>query len=230
MPGYNHYSWCMCGWCYKRGVNGYSARIGVVDFDKSYATRTLKEHGVNRSWTACFVIPNASCPICFAKVYYYQNQFGSRVFFDELGWPWPKHHCTDNAKPAASHRNAAIAPFSLRKRGAVAELMEAARIAEFDPSSAFRNKYGHSPFDLLVVIEIIRIGFENFIKAESISPPLDNAVFLTFTSAKMVPAVGEYFSFSGAEASFVNPETLASQSYKTKEITPGTFASAMMPS
>jgi hypothetical protein len=29
-------------------------------------------------------------------VFFYQNSFGSRVFFDELGPPWPKHPCTDN--------------------------------------------------------------------------------------------------------------------------------------
>src|SRR5215510_2979745 len=99
MPGHNHYPWCMCGWCYKRKSNGYAPRIVTVDFDKSYAMRILREHGVDRSWTACFVNPNASCPVCFAKVYFYQNQYGSRVFFDDLGWPWPKHPCTDNGRP-----------------------------------------------------------------------------------------------------------------------------------
>ncbi|MCZ7422956.1 hypothetical protein O7605_25975 [Verrucosispora sp. WMMA2121] len=29
-------------------------------------------------------------------VYFYANQHGSRVFFDQLGPPWPKHPCTDN--------------------------------------------------------------------------------------------------------------------------------------
>ena len=28
---------------------------------------------------------------------------GGRVYFDELGPPWPKHACTDNA-PVASHK------------------------------------------------------------------------------------------------------------------------------
>lgn len=46
-----------------------------------------------------FTDPNALCPVCGASVFYYQNRSGSRVFFDDLGWPWPKHPCTDN--PAA---------------------------------------------------------------------------------------------------------------------------------
>lgn len=214
----------MCGWCYKTGSNGYSTRHIVVDFDRSYAKRTLKEHGADRSWTACFVVPNASCPVCSAKVYFYKNEHGSRVYFDELGWPWPKHRCTDNARPAARGRVNIPEPFIDRKRGAIAELMEAAQTAEFDPNATFRSKYGHSPFDLLKVLEAARRGFENFIKAQSISPPLDEPVFLGFTSAKTIPPIGEYFSFSGTEASFVNPETLAPQKFKAIAITAEEFA------
>lgn len=44
---------------------------------------------------ANFTIPNATCPVCGARVFFYQNEHGSRVFFDELGPPWPKHPCTD---------------------------------------------------------------------------------------------------------------------------------------
>ncbi|QJU56371.1 hypothetical protein HL653_14975 [Sphingomonas sp. AP4-R1] len=29
-------------------------------------------------------------------MFFYQNEYGSRVFFDDLGPPWPKHPCTDN--------------------------------------------------------------------------------------------------------------------------------------
>lgn len=57
-----------------------------------------KLHGSAR-WFAKsenFVDPNAYCPVCGAKVFYYENSSGSRVFFNDLGWPWPKHGCTDN--------------------------------------------------------------------------------------------------------------------------------------
>lgn len=42
-----------------------------------------------------YTIPNARCPVCGAEVFFYQSPFGGRVFFDELGPPWPKHPCTD---------------------------------------------------------------------------------------------------------------------------------------
>jgi hypothetical protein len=42
--------------------------------------------------------------VCGASVFFYQNEYGSRVFFDDLGFDWPKHWCTDNSRydsPAA---------------------------------------------------------------------------------------------------------------------------------
>jgi hypothetical protein len=42
-----------------------------------------------------YINPNAYCPVCGEPVYYYQSPHGGRVFFDDLGWPWPKHSCTD---------------------------------------------------------------------------------------------------------------------------------------
>ena len=49
--------------------------------------------------------PNALCPVCGVKVFFYQNIHGSRVFFDDLGWPWPKHGCTDNPAAQSGHIN-----------------------------------------------------------------------------------------------------------------------------
>lgn len=41
------------------------------------------------------LVPNARCPVCGAQVFFFANSLGSRVFFDGLGPPWPKHPCTD---------------------------------------------------------------------------------------------------------------------------------------
>src|SRR6266705_4741986 len=43
-----------------------------------------------------YVNPNTHCPVCGAEVYFYQSPSGGRVFFDELGPPWPKHPCTSS--------------------------------------------------------------------------------------------------------------------------------------
>lgn len=42
-----------------------------------------------------YINPNAECPICHKRVYFYQSPFGGRVFFENVGWPWTKHPCTD---------------------------------------------------------------------------------------------------------------------------------------
>ena len=48
-----------------------------------------------RTSVSCYANPNALCPACGALVYFYRSPYNGRVFFDELGWPWPKHGCTD---------------------------------------------------------------------------------------------------------------------------------------
>jgi hypothetical protein len=53
-----------------------------------------------------YVTPNATCPVCGETVFFYQAPSGGRVFFDDLGWPWPKHPCTDNQqKVGRPHRS-----------------------------------------------------------------------------------------------------------------------------
>lgn len=57
-----------------------------------------------------YLNPNAKCPVCGASVFFYQSEDGGRVFFDDVGWPWPKHPCTDRA--AVQHSKMIYAPSS----------------------------------------------------------------------------------------------------------------------
>ena len=34
-----------------------------------------------------------SCKFCGKRVFYHTNEYGSKVFFDELGGTWPIHEC-----------------------------------------------------------------------------------------------------------------------------------------
>jgi hypothetical protein len=221
MPGYNHYDWCMCGWCYKTGSNGYSGRKQRDEIDHLSAERTIARAGANRSYSACFVVPNASCPVCGASVFYYQNEHGSRVFFDELGWPWPKHPCTDNSDRTRFQPSSKV-PRARAMEG-VLEIARAAQQIDFDPAVKFRFAFGGSPWDLLSVIEVSRRGFENFIKAQSISPYLDEPVFVTFVSAKIAPVVGEFFGFNGEEVSLLEADTLQPKRLEARLITEAEF-------
>lgn len=74
------------------------------------------------------IVPNASCPVCGADVYFYSNRHGSRVFFDDLGPPWPKHPCVvpsgedvadvDGSRPARPDATASRNPDAWRRSGA----------------------------------------------------------------------------------------------------------------
>ena len=106
---YNHPASCDCGWggvWYGNAPYGGGARAFRCDDEqdtsspRAVSIHRLVEVGSPRSLT----IPNAKCPECGCRVFFYQNEYGSRVFFDDLGPPWPKHPCTDNswyASPAS---------------------------------------------------------------------------------------------------------------------------------
>lgn len=48
----------------------------------------------------------AQCPVCGDDVFYYENNFGSKVYFDCLGFPWLKHPCTNNSFLTEKHTQA----------------------------------------------------------------------------------------------------------------------------
>src|SRR5690606_13553566 len=121
MTGYNHYPDCTCGWC----VNYGRSRVDRAELRASYrrheAESFLKKNDA-RSIAGCYVNPNARCPVCRAAVFFYANEFGSRVYFDDLGPPWPKHPCTDNPRQEIDERLVFNGPPARRARGITQEL------------------------------------------------------------------------------------------------------------
>lgn len=107
-----------------------------------------------RTGTSAFVSPNARCPVCGEPVFYYQNEFGSRVFFDELGPPWPKHPCTDNTQLRGKSRLAhpVVRPISVRT-----EIRKLRDRYYLDSHAEFRGKYKKLPPGLFVVAKRIRV-------------------------------------------------------------------------
>lgn len=75
---WNHASYCHCGF---GGENHGGA--GILDGPGVFADYDS------------YVNPFATCPVCGAGVFFFQADNGGRVYFDELGPPWPKHPCTD---------------------------------------------------------------------------------------------------------------------------------------
>jgi len=90
----------------------------------------LRNYGAYGRPIARFLKPNALCPVCGEQVFYYQNEHGSRVFFDDL-WPdWPKHPCTDSSARGGADHKPRVA-FStrplMRERKEQLAILEAAR-------------------------------------------------------------------------------------------------------
>lgn len=78
--GFGHPPECNCGW----GGEFHPSPGGLF-----IANRWLQRDS--------YTTPNAQCPVCAQQVFFYQSPAGGRVYFDELGPPWPKHSCTDKA-------------------------------------------------------------------------------------------------------------------------------------
>jgi hypothetical protein len=98
---HNHSSDCPCGF---GGDTGGGGGPRAVTLARWYAEEVL-ERPVSVGWAKDsrgtvegYVNPNAHCPVCGKLVYFYRSPYDGRVFFDELGWPWPKHGCTDNGR------------------------------------------------------------------------------------------------------------------------------------
>lgn len=95
---WNHSAECTCGW---GGVGHLGRRSGNMHTNiVRWPTGIPPINGSIKSIT----IPNAQCPVCGKPVFYYCNEYGSSVFFDRPGPPWPKHPCTDRsviARPIA---------------------------------------------------------------------------------------------------------------------------------
>ena len=125
MTGFNHYADCGCGWCVNYGGRSRTNRPQLLaDLRQRDAVNVLKSNAA-RSISGCYVNPNAKCPVCGDAVYFHANEHGSRVFFDDLGPAWPKHHCTDNPRVPVYPRGAP----TRRTRGLMQELIAAANAA-----------------------------------------------------------------------------------------------------
>ncbi|MBI3881649.1 MAG: hypothetical protein HY301_16495 [Verrucomicrobia bacterium] len=69
------------------GSSGYRSGLGWIERETESGQRFVF------GWVEypSYVNPNATCPRCGKSVYFYQSPFGGRVYFNELGPPWPKH-------------------------------------------------------------------------------------------------------------------------------------------
>jgi hypothetical protein len=170
MTGYNHYSNCACGWCVysdrPHGPGGGNSGAFRPEFERRDAETFLKRHSVN-SIAGCYLNPNARCPVCAVPVFFYANRFGSRVYFDDLGPPWPKLPCTD--KPLYRTGPVKFPPaIATRPRGLATELLNAARITG--------HNVEENPWRMMQVEEVTTEANETKLRLKGLQPDEDVVV------------------------------------------------------
>jgi hypothetical protein len=203
LTGFNHYADCDCGWCVNyggRSPRAHRARL-VEDMHQRDALSVLKRNSA-RYISGCYVNPNAKCPVCGDAVYFYANEHGSRVFFDDLGPPWPKHPCTDNPREPASPG----AP-TRRTRGMMQELITAANTAGLFKNKVFGRRIPEE-WSLLLVVDVERDGIENTVTAEFLDSQSGETTQFKCRSDEPVFEPGDFVNMKGDEISFVHKATL----------------------
>ena len=204
MTGFNHYADCDCGWCVNyggRSSRAHRARL-VEDMHQRDALNVLKRNSA-RYISGCYVNPNAKCPVCGDAVYFYANEHGSRVFFDDLGPPWPKHPCTDNPREPVTPRGAP----TRRARGMMQELITAANTAGLFKNKVFGRRIP-TEWTLLLVVFVDRNSDENTVTAEFLDSQTGETTQFKCRSAEPVLEPGDFVNMKGKEISFVDKATL----------------------
>jgi hypothetical protein len=103
---YNHFYDCPCGFGPGNGGGGRPGRSFVFTRYEPISGGWAKDNG---GTVASYVNANAHCPVCGEAVYFYRSPYDGRVFFDDLGWLWPKHGCTDNSRdPRRATRDSVV--------------------------------------------------------------------------------------------------------------------------
>lgn len=96
---YNHPPDCDCGWggIYHPNMSGYELWSPKAH-KENFISKRIHEFQFDKSNPRSYTIRNSYCPVCGEDVYFYRSENDGRVFFDELGPPWPKHPCTDSSR------------------------------------------------------------------------------------------------------------------------------------
>lgn len=148
---WNHPPGCTCGWGGDGHLGRSQTRLGQRPNAMPWGIPPI------RASYESYTIPNARCPVCGELIFFYQSPDGGRVFFDELGPPWPKHPCTDHrSRPnplsrATAHTLASSAPpaFGWEKDGWFPYL--AVGVSHFDRRfSSLAGRFNVQPLSLFI--------------------------------------------------------------------------------
>lgn len=176
------------------------------DFRVRDAKLLLKQRAAN-SISSCFLNPNARCPECGDPVFFYANAAGSRVFFDQLGPPWPKHWCTDRSRRARDEALIYGDQISARQKGEAKELLAAANTTGMARFQVFGNRR-QDEWTLVAIHTVDRSETENRVEGEFLDSETHEAFCFIYYSESPLFEAGDFLSVNGGQISFVHRGTL----------------------
>lgn len=185
---------------WRASINGNVHWVDGHDVDRNEWSRGDAQQGnpfllrnvrAHLGTTSRTVVPNAECPVCGSPVFFYQNQHGSRVFFDELGPPWPKHPCTVTRPMNPSGSPNLIGPNSddLRSQD---EFEFIQRWVGPGSEDAFERSYGtlrwdiavfvtrHQVSDITILVLNTEKGHRYFILDDTVGVPMVEGQLVTY--------------------------------------------------
>ncbi|MGY1846980.1 hypothetical protein ACI8AP_06460 [Blastococcus sp. SYSU DS1021] len=133
--------------------------------------------------------------MCGAAVYFWANANGSRVYFDEMGPPWPKHPCTDARLDATPGGVGSLAAYATRSTpGQSAYGFE------------FRQRYASAPAQAYEIEDVWWDGLASWLHVRRVGWWRRAAVFMVPCPMPRVPV--RLVFVAGGRLSFLDPETL----------------------
>lgn len=140
-------------------------------------------------------------------MFFYANAAGSRVYFNDLGPPWPKHECTDNPRRSIPSHSIPTTRPTRRKKGEIKELLNAASVAGLSSYRSFGQR-SSVEWSLVIISAVSRFGEENLVEGEFLDSETNEKFrFSCYSEAPMFEA-GGFVSVKGNEISFIDPLTL----------------------
>jgi hypothetical protein len=154
--------------------------------------------------------------VCNAPVFFYANAAGSRVYFDDLGPPWPKHPCTDNGPQRITSVEAMNGAPTSRPIGQVKELLAAAERAGLNKPVKSGQK-DRPDWSLAFVHASRRLGKENQIEAEHLDVAMGGLFSFSCFSNREFLSPGDFVSIQANQVSCVDRESLMPVFFKFGE-------------
>jgi hypothetical protein len=180
---YGTTSWVEGHWVDRDDWARWGNQTGPVSAISSY----LSSARALGSESARYIVPNATCPICGADVFFFQNELGSRVFFDELGPPWPKHPCMDKSSVSEDYgqKTSGVSSPESRTDEMISRLALYMDVIGHDYSKEFRRKFRQGPPRFMRILRRFAIPGATLLIIHDISKEPKNILWLV--KCKAVP-------------------------------------------